>query len=300
MYFPTTNINFIGLRKVAISLSLLVILICFASFFHRGGFNLGIDFAGGLEIQIKFFSHMEPESLRGKIGDMKLGDVSVQGFGEREENEYLIRVEKAGDETDELAGEIEGELIKVFGEETLEVRRVEMVGPKVGKDLRKRGVNAIFYALIGLLIYIAWRFELKFAPGAILALIHDIIITVGAFVIMNKEFNLATIAALLTIVGYSLNDTIVVYDRIRENIRRLGKKNSYETIINVSINQTISRTIITSLTTLIVVVSLFILGGGIIHDFAFALLVGVLVGTYSSIFIASPVLLFWKERFEKK
>jgi preprotein translocase subunit SecF len=169
------------------------------------------------------------------------------------------------------------------------------VGPKVGKDLRRKGILAIVYALIGILIYITWRFEFIFAVGAIIALAHDVMITVGAFSIANKEFTLPIVAAILTIIGYSLNDTIVVFDRIRENRRKM-RSEPFGRVINASINETLGRTLLTSLTTLIVVVILFIFGGGVIHDFAFALMVGVLVGTYSSIFVASPIILTWQER----
>jgi preprotein translocase subunit SecF len=181
----------------------------------------------------------------------------------------------------------------------VEVRRAEMVGPQVGKDLRKKGLMAILYAMIGILIYITWRFEFRFALGAIIALIHDVLITLGIFSLLGKEINLPTIAAFLAIIGYSLNDTIIVYDRIRENMGKLARE-SFVTVINRSINETLSRTIITSATTLLVVLALFIFGGGVIHDFAFALLVGIIVGTYSSIFVASPILISWENYKSRK
>jgi preprotein translocase subunit SecF len=173
-----------------------------------------------------------------------------------------------------------------------------MVGPKVGRDLREKALLSIFYALIGIIIYISWRFEFRFAIAAIIALIHDILVTTTFFLIFDKEFNLSIVAAFLTIIGYSLNDTIVIFDRIRENLRRL-RRTKLDNLINLSLNQTISRTILTSLTTLIVVLSLFFLGGAVIHDFSFALAIGVFVGTYSSIYIASPVLIFW-EKYKTK
>jgi preprotein translocase subunit SecF len=186
-------------------------------------------------------------------------------------------------------------LNKAFGAENVDIRRVEMVGPKVGKDLRRQGMLAILYALIGILIYVTVRFELRFAVGAIVALAHDVMITIGVFALLDKEFSLPIVAALLAIVGYSLNDTIVVYDRIRENMKGSAKSGFIKTI-NDSINQTLSRTILTSLTTMLVLISLFFLGGGVIHDFAFAMIVGVTVGTYSSIFIASPVVIFMQPK----
>jgi len=184
-------------------------------------------------------------------------------------------------------------LAATYGKDKFEVRRVEIVGPKVGKDLRQKGINAMRIAMIGILLYITWRFEFRYAIGAIIALIHDVIITVGVFSLLDKEFTLPIIAALLTIIGYSLNDTIVVFDRIRENIRKT-RKQSLREIINSSINQVLSRTVLTSVTTLLVVLALFFLGGAVIHDFAFALLVGILIGTYSSVFIASPTILAWE------
>ena len=189
-------------------------------------------------------------------------------------------------------------LRKAFGEGSFEIRRVEMVGPKVGKDLRQKGIKAIIFALIGILIYVSWRFEFRFAVGAVVALAHDVMITLGVFSLLDKEISLPVLAAFLTIVGYSLNDTIVVYDRIRENMRKRGNE-PFSRVINRSINETLSRTILTSLTTLIVVVVLFVLGGGVIHNFALALLVGIIVGTYSSIYVASPVVLYWQREGDR-
>ncbi len=186
-------------------------------------------------------------------------------------------------------------LEKSYGEGKVDIRRTEMVGPQVGKDLREKGLLAILYAMIGILVYVTWRFEFRFALGSIVALIHDVLITLGAFAITHKEIDLPIIAAFLAIIGYSLNDTIIVYDRIRENMGK-HSRDSFPAIINRSINETLSRTILTSGTTLLVVFALFIFGGGVIHNFAFALLVGIVVGTYSSIYVASPVLLFWENR----
>jgi preprotein translocase subunit SecF len=219
----------------------------------------------------------------------------VQRFGEEGENEYLIRVEKSVSDLEVLSLNIEEALQQAYGKEGVEIRRTEMVGPKVGKVLRRKGILAIAYALIGILIYVTWRFEFTFAVGAVIALAHDVMITVGAFSITNKEFTLPIVAAILTIIGYSLNDTIVVYDRIRENRRKM-RREAFAKVMNTSINETFGRTLLTSLTTLIVVVILFVFGGGVIHDFAFALMVGVVVGTYSSIFVASPIILTWQER----
>jgi len=200
---------------------------------------------------------------------------------------------------EEIGTKIKNSLIGKYEAENIVVERVEMVGPKVGKDLREKAILSIVYAIIGIVIYISWRFEFQYAVAAIIALIHDVLVTMGAFSLADKEFTLVIVAAFLTIIGYSLNDTIVVFDRIRENMRRKGKT-LLKDIINTSINQTLSRTILTSGTTLLVVVALFFLGGEIIHDFSFALMVGVLIGTYSSIFIASAFLVYWESRSAKK
>jgi preprotein translocase subunit SecF len=218
--------------------------------------------------------------------------VVVQRFGD-DPNEFLIRVQESGEGKD-LSGLISGSLESVYGEGKVDIRRVEMVGPQVGKDLRQKGLLSISYAMIGILVYIAWRFELRYAIGAIIALFHDVLITLGAFSITGREIDLPIIAAFLAIIGYSLNDTIIVYDRIRENYGK-HQKLGFGEVVNRSINETLSRTILTSGTTLLVVLALFIFGGGVIHNFAFAMLVGILVGTYSSIFVASPLLILWQD-----
>jgi preprotein translocase subunit SecF len=208
-------------------------------------------------------------------------------------------VEKSEEKLEEIGTKVKNSLIGKFQADDILVERVEMVGPKVGKDLREKAILSIIYAIIGIVIYISWRFELQYAIAAIIALVHDVLVTVGAFSLADKEFTLVIVAAFLTIIGYSLNDTIVVFDRIRENMRRKGKA-SLSDVINMSINQTLSRTILTSGTTLLVVVALFFRGGEIIHDFSFALIVGVIVGTYSSIFIASVFLVYWENRNTSK
>ncbi len=292
---PGTKINFLGVRRITFGLSALVLGATIISIILHGGLNYGIDFAGGTLVQVKFSEPTQVETIKGNLASIGLDRSLVQRFGEKAENEYLIRVERSLSDLEGLSGQIERTLQEAYGKDGVEVRRTEMVGPKVGKDLRRKGILAIIYALIGILIYVTWRFEFIFAVGAIIALAHDVMITVGVFSITNKEFTLPIVAAILTIIGYSLNDTIVVYDRIRENRRKM-RRESFATVINSSINETLSRTILTSLTTLIVVVILFIFGGGVIHNFAFALLVGVLVGTYSSMFIASPIILAWQKR----
>jgi len=290
---PGTNIDFLKYRRVALGFSGLLLLVCLLSLGLKGGPNYGIDFAGGILLQFKFHEQVETSDLRAALKELELGQVVVQDFGRHEDMEFLVRVEKKETDLQALQQTVEGALKNRFGDKSLELRRTELVGPKVGAELRKKGIHAVFYAILGILIYVTWRFEFRFAVGAILALIHDALITIGVFSIMNKEIDLPIVAAILTIIGYSINDTIVVFDRIRENMRRI-RRQSIERVINESINETLSRTLLTSLTTLIVVAALFILGGPVIHNFAFALIIGVAVGTYSSVYIASPVIVYWE------
>jgi preprotein translocase subunit SecF len=338
------NLNFIGRRKIAFYLSIAVIIISILSLIIHKGPKLGIDFEGGTLIQVKFLASVNIDDIKSGLKTIGLGKSSVQGFGEESGNEYLIRTDSPLVTSEGFSSEL-NQALKSSVDSDIEIRRLEMVGPQVGEDLRGKALFAMFYALLFITIYISGRFELKwlisaimagaligavyifklfdvsipflivaalivtlilfwflelkYAMGAIVALIHDVTITVGVFSIFEKEFTLPIIAALLTIIGYSLNDTIIVFDRIRENLKKHHKK-PMEFIINRSINETLSRTILTSVTTLFVVVTLFIVGGGIIHDFAFALIIGVLVGTYSSIYVASPILLTWQQREKRK
>lgn len=291
---PDINIDFIGKRNIALIISLVLILAGVASLIRHGGPHYGIDFAGGTLVQVQFQQATDAREINAALSDLDLGAPVVQRFGDGM-NEFLIRVERTTGELQGVSTDITATLEQTYGSGQVEVRRVEMVGPQVGRDLRNKGMLAIFYAMLGILAYISWRFEFRFAIGAILALLHDVLITLGMFSLFAKEIDLPIIAAFLAIIGYSLNDTIIVYDRIRENMGKYNKE-SFSFILNRSINETLSRTIITSGTTLLVVLSLFILGGGVIHNFAFAMLVGVLVGTYSSIFVASPLLLLWHKK----
>jgi preprotein translocase subunit SecF len=286
------NIDFVGKRKIALILSAVVILLGLVSLVVKGGPNYGIDFVGGTLVQVKFVENTDAAKIKDSLASMDLGSVVVQRFGD-DTNEFLIRVQETG-KGKQLSGMISGSLNMVYGEGMVDIRRVEMVGPQVGKDLRQKGILSLVYAMIGILIYISWRFELRFAIGAIIALMHDVLITLGAFSLTGREIDLPIIAAFLAIIGYSLNDTIIVYDRIRENYGK-HKKKGFKEVVNRSINETLSRTILTSGTTLMVVLALFVFGGGVIHNFAFALLIGILVGTYSSIFVASPVLTLWDD-----
>jgi len=287
-----TNIDFVGKMKIAFIASTVLIAVSILSILLHGGLNYGIDFAGGTIVQIQFKSETPTEKIRSAFKPIGLDNSIIQQVGAQE---FVVRTAESTSDTQGLSGKMSDALTASFGKDTFEIRRVEVVGPKVGKDLTQKAVWALLFSWLGMLIYIAFRFEFRYAVGAIAALVHDTIITVGIFSLLDKEFTLTIVAALLTIIGYSINDTIVVFDRIRENVRK-NPRQSIGDLLNASINQTLSRTVLTSLTVLIVVVVLFFLGGEVIHDFAFALIVGVIVGTYSSIFIASHCVLAW-ERF---
>ena len=288
-----THFDFMGKIKPAMAFSSLLILVGLISIAISGGLKYGIDFAGGTLVQLQFKNPPDIEVIRDGLKTIGLGDSTIQEFGSKKD--ILIRVEKSEEKLEAVGAMVRRSLSGEFNIEEITLERVEMVGPKVGRDLREKALLSILYAIIGIVIYISWRFELQYAIAAIIALIHDVLVTMGAFSIFDKEFTLVIVAAFLTIIGYSLNDTIVVFDRIRENLRRKGKFSTID-IINASINQTLSRTLLTSGTTLLVVVALFFLGGEIIHDFSFALLVGIFIGTYSSIFIASVFLVYWDSR----
>lgn len=301
-----THIDFMGKFKAALAISMLLILGGIASVAVHGGLNYGIDFEGGTLVQLKFPQPPSLDSIRDGLKDLGMADSTIQEFGSpdtvlihvgHKESKEDEKTEK--DDKEDIGSIIKAELGKSMDAGGIIIERVEMVGPKVGKDLRMKALLSILYAIIGIVIYISWRFEFQFAIAAIIALIHDVMLTMGAFSILDKEFTLVIVAAFLTIIGYSLNDTIVIFDRIRENTRKRDKE-SFLDSVNTSINQTLSRTLLTSGTTLLVVLALFFLGGEIIHDFAFALLVGVVVGTYSSIFIASVFLVYWESRTHRK
>ena len=288
-----TNFDFMGKIKMTMTISGLVILIGLGSIALSGGLKYGIDFAGGTLIQLQFKTPPDIEVIRDGLKTIALGESTIQEFGSK--RDILIRIQRSEEKLEAVGSKVRNSLGGKFNKEDITIERVEMVGPKVGRDLREKAFLSILYAVIGIVIYISWRFELQYAIAAIIALAHDVLVTLGAFSILDKEFTLVIVAAFLAIIGYSLNDTIVVFDRIRENLRRKGKNTLVQTI-NASINQKLSRTLLTSGTTLMVVMALFFFGGEIIHDFSFALLVGILVGTYSSIFIASVFLVYWDSR----
>ena len=293
LFKSETHFNFMGRIKAAVIFSTALILIGLGSVAVSGGLKFGIDFAGGTLIQLQFKNPPDIEVIRDGLKTIGLGESTIQEFGSKKD--ILIRVQRSEEKLEAVGSMVRKSLMGKFNVDEISVERVEMVGPKVGRDLREKALLSILYAIIGIVIYISWRFELQYAIAAIIALIHDVLVTMGAFSIFDKEFTLVIVAAFLTIIGYSLNDTIVVFDRIRENLRRKGKSSIAE-MINTSINQTLSRTLLTSGTTLLVVIALFFFGGEIIHDFSFALLVGIFIGTYSSIFIASVFLVYWDSR----
>jgi len=336
------NLDFVGKRKWAYTVSGILLLLSLLSLFVRGP-KYGVDFAGGSIIQVKFAGEVAIDQIRNGLEATNIESVSVQRMGDARDHEFLIRTDTMETGQD-FSSKLTQNLAAAAGT-AVEVRRLEVVGPQVGMDLREKALLAILFSLLLTAIYISGRFEfkwyqssiiaailggavyalytfnvpmpyiipvalvftivlfwvfgLKYALGAIVALIHDVTISAGVLSILDKEFTITVIAALLTIIGYSLNDTIIVYDRIRENIRKLSKT-PLGVIINRSVNETLSRTVMTQGLTLVMVISLFLLGGEIIHDFALALLVGFGVGTYSSIYVASPIVLTWEERAKKR
>jgi len=295
---PQTNIDFVGKNRIAVIISLLVIAAGILSLLIQGGPKYGVDFAGGTLVQVRFAEETQAGDIKDALAELGLSSLTVQQFGDTSD-EFLIRTPESGADSARFSKRFKQALEAKYGADRMEILRSEMVGPQVGKDLRQKGLLALVYALIGTLIYIAWRFEFRFAVAAIAALAHDVLVTLGFFSLFGKEIDLPIIAAFLAIIGYSLNDTIIIYDRIREEIPKSAGE-GFSAIVNRSINQTLSRTILTSGTTLLVVLSLFIFGGGVIHDFAFAMLVGIIAGTYSSIFVASALLLFWEKRRPRK
>lgn len=286
-FLSKTNIDFISKQKIAGFLSITLIVAGIASLIMKGGPLLSIDFTGGTVAQVKFEIPVELGHLRETLSDYGFEGAEIVEFGSPDE--VLIKTQFSGS-----SSEISEKLTLALGN-SFTLRRVESVGPKIGKELQSDALKAIGLALILILIYITFRFDRYYALGSVMALIHDVLITLGVFSLLDYEINLSIIAAFLTIVGYSLNDTIVVFDRIRENIPKFMKK-TLNDVVNISLNETLNRTVITSLTTMMVVVILFLWGGKVINLFAFALIIGVFVGTYSSLFVASPVMVYFEKR----
>jgi preprotein translocase subunit SecF len=294
---PDTRFDFIGKRKITVWISTVVILISFGSIFLHGGLRYGVDFAGGILLQIKFSKSVDISEVRNAMEAMGSKDAMVQKFGG--ENEFLIRVEKTSGDLEEISKTIQTSLQGQFKEKPLEIRRVEVVGPKVGKDLKKKALWAVGLSFAAILVYVAIRFHtFSYGLGGIVALVHDVIVTYGAISIFDLEYSLSLLAVILTIIGFSINDTIVIFDRVRENIKKMRKDN-LETVMNVSINETLGRTILTTGTVMMVVLILFFFGGAVIHDFTTAMIVGLITGTYSTVYIASPVVLIWEKYVSK-
>lgn len=280
------DINFMAKRKFAVIFSVILMLVSIVSLSVQG-LNLGVDFTGGTLVEVGYAEPVELNNVRGVLAASEFAEASIQYFGSAKD--VLIRIApRKGVNTADISGAVL-DLLRASGDE-VEMRRVEFVGPQVGEELTQDGGLAMLYALLGILIYVALRFQMRFSVGAIVALVHDVTITIGVFSVTQMDFDLTVLAALLAVIGYSLNDTIVVFDRIRENFHKMRKATPVE-VMNSSLNQTLSRTIMTSLTTLLVLTALFLVGGEIIHGFSAALIIGVLIGTYSSIFVASPVTL---------
>ncbi|WP_243367024.1 protein translocase subunit SecF [Fundidesulfovibrio soli] len=332
---PNINFNFLGYRRYAYVLSLLLVLAGVVSLVARGGPKYGVDFAGGMTVQLKFAKAVSAGDIQKPLDAAGLPHLTVQRLGQEKDNSFLISAAEKGEPLEEVRSRVDKALKAEMGEGAFEVQRVEVVGPKVGEDLRAGALNAIFYAVVIIAVYISGRFEqrwmaaglmgaglasamwalrhfglstgyliiaailvtlvlcwalkLKYALGALVADVHDVFITIGIFSILGIEFDLTIVAALLTILGYSLNDTIIVYDRIRE---RLGhaKDEPFEKVINDAVNQTLSRTMLTSLITIFTVTALYLFGGSVLKDFALAMIIGIITGTYSSVFVASPIL----------
>lgn len=322
---PDLNIDYLGYRKLTIGLSLLVMALGIAAAIARGGVPTGIDFAGGTEFQLRFDPGVEVDE--GKLREVVRGagflDATVVRFGEADASEFLVKFKARPDEaagSQAVDGAVTGAPSEAAPEASVEdgleantriarlessirtaigpfvEQRVEYVGPKVGADLRRDGANSMLMSAIAILIYIAFRFNARYAPGAVIATFHDVLLTAGILVMANIEFDLQILAALLAIVGYSLNDTIIIYDRVRENLE-LHPSQDLESVLNLSVNQTMSRTVLTAGTTVLAVLALLLLGGEVIFPFSFTMLIGIVVGTYSSIFIASPLLLFLERRY---
>lgn len=288
IFKTNTKIDFMSKRKLAMMISIAVILVAIASVIVRG-LELGIDFTGGTLVEVGYGEAVELSKVRDALAAGNFPDATVQHFGTSQD--VLVRLAPQKElSSAQLSTQAFAALSQAAGDGSIDLRRVEFVGPQVGDELTEDGGLAMLYALVGILIYVALRFEYRFALGSIIALVHDVLITIGIFSIFQIEFDLTVLAAVLAVIGYSLNDTIVVYDRIRENFRKMRKGTSTD-VINASLNQTLSRTLVTSLTTLLVLLALFIFGGEIIHGFALALIIGVVVGTYSSIYVASTAVL---------
>lgn len=292
------NIDFVGKRKILLSVSVLLTLATFVLMGTKG-LNYGIDFTGGAEVQFKFAKSFSISELRNTMEEAGYENLVVQQLGEPADNMFLAKFRGTESQLQGTAQRVEATMMQKMARSDFEIQRVDVVGPQAGSELRKSGFLSIFYALLCILIYVAIRFDYRYSPGAVLGLFHDAVMTIGVFIVLQKEFSLQIIAAILTVIGYSNNDTIIVFDRIRETMA-LHPNRGIEENVNRSINETLSRTLLTSLSTLFVVVALMVFGGSVLHDFAFTMFIGIIVGTYSSIFISSSCLILMTQWLERK
>lgn len=285
------NINFTSKFPIAVIVSGLLVIASIVMFVNKG-LNYGVDFRGGAEIQVKFGDKLDLNELRDSLKKSGFSSSSVQSIGDVNDNEYMIKVAAQEKNLNKVTDSITKMLATDFEALNPDIQKTDIVGPKAGEQLRISGFQAMVWALLMIMIYIALRFDYKYSPGAIVALVHDVVIIIGIFVLLQKEFSLQIVGALLAVIGYSVNDTVVVYDRVREHEEKDGSK-KLGNLINIALNETLSRTVLTSLTTLIVSGIMFLMGGGVIHDFFFAITLGVFIGTYSSLFVAAPTILFF-------
>jgi len=293
------SINFLKLAGVLTPLAVVLSVLALVSI-SVFGFTYGIDFSGGNEVQIRFQKPVESSQIRNSLEEAGINKASVQKFGT--ENEFLIRLEASPneEENNKTLALLTESLKKDFLTEQAEIRRIDSVGPQIGKELRRNGILALIYSLIMILVYLGLRFDNKYAPAAVFCLFHDAVITLSLFSIFQREINVQTLAAILAIIGYSLNDTIVTFDRIRENYEVIGKKKPFFDICNQSLNEVLSRTLLTSVTTLLALLAMYHFADGVIKDFAFTLIIGIVIGTYSSIYVATPLLLFMNKLQERR
>ena len=287
LFKQVPNFPFVKNRFIFLALSGLIVLASITLLAAKG-LNYGTDFTGGVKLQYKFNKTVTEDEIRGILSNLGLKEASVVRYGESAENRFVIRLAKPTEENMTVSTTLTPAFAKALGESSVTLEQEEVVGPKVGEELRKKGMLAVLVSLACMLVYIGFRFDFHFAPGAIIALFHDVLLALGAFALLQLEFNLTVLAAILTIVGYSINDTIIVFDRIREHSKQIDI-DSLEEVVNRSINETLSRTVITSLTVFFVVLTLYLFGGATIKDFAFAFMIGVITGTYSTFSIACPI-----------